>query len=643
MKRSTTFFLICIGLTLALEMQGPPADPWANFFWRWAGDLSSWIPIHIVVSPLEISLIVLALIWSFRGRKVKKSFAYLPGSLDVPILVFLGFVLFGVLNGAARPGGNLTIALWEVRGFLMLIGMYYLTGIFIRGEREVNRLIWTLFIATTVLAVENLLRWMTLLGLHTTDDNSFEHIDSVILVCGLLLGAAICIYGGTRAQRRYSYFLMPLSFFCMMIMGRRAAFPVLGFGVIALVVFLLRLRPRIFWKYVPIMVVLIAAYLAVFWNNTSVLGQPARAIASQFHPDPRDYNSDLYRIIEKGDIQANIFSAPLTGLGFGQQFQMYYPLPDLSFWPFWHYETHNAILWVWMKDGMLGFIAFWWLMGRGMFDGGKAVESQREEWALAQYFRKRLAREHRNSQNTDWHVNTGVFRVALRSHEPDTKRGKRRATSEGSLALNVPVWERSDDKRSVTLQRSGVLALLVVSICMIPAQVVFSYVDLGLTSERDLLLFGLMLGLVARGHALLGTQVAEKGKRSTRKGITISPSAASEESRELARRILLLPVGATRFPALKAPASRPASRPLVSDVPPSPTAQPSSEQTPPSAPAPRATAGPRSRPVLTRPRSPASRPLVSRPLPQRAAASEAATGGADGPPLPWERRGGGAE
>jgi hypothetical protein len=38
------------------------------------------------------------------------------------------------------------------------------------------------------------------------------------------------------------------------------------------------------------------------------------------------------------------------------------PLPDLSWWPFWRYQPHHNILWVWLKVGGPGFAVFWMLM-----------------------------------------------------------------------------------------------------------------------------------------------------------------------------------------------------------------------------------------------------------------------------------------
>ena len=36
---------------------------------------------------------------------------------------------------------------------------------------------------------------------------------------------------------------------------------------------------------------------------------------------------------------------------------------------YWTYITHNAIFWVWMKMGVIGFTAFWFLLGSAAIEG----------------------------------------------------------------------------------------------------------------------------------------------------------------------------------------------------------------------------------------------------------------------------------
>jgi len=69
-------------------------------------------------------------------------------------------------------------------------------------------------------------------------------------------------------------------------------------------------------------------------------------------------------VLETINIDVTIHSDPLMGVGFGRQFIMATALPDLSsWWPFFYYETHNNILWIWLKTGAIGYILFWVMIG----------------------------------------------------------------------------------------------------------------------------------------------------------------------------------------------------------------------------------------------------------------------------------------
>lgn len=554
MKYAYRLFLVVTFLAIMLESGGLLVDPFAVIGSDYHTDLTYVVHIHIIVSVFEILIVLTFILWLFRGARAKRAQPFQRGTLFVPLLVFAGALAFGVLYGLGRGGATLTEALWEVRGFMMMIAAYFLVGMFVQSDREANQIAWVLLVAPTVLAIDNIIRAIAFAGLIDGNDNAYDHIDSMMLGCAMLLCLAIITYGGTRWQKRYAYAVLPILILSVLVMKRRAAFPVLGIGLIVLVIFLLRLRPRLFWKYVPPLALLLAIYLAVFWNNTGTLGQPARALHSQFSPDPRDLASNLYRDIEKADILANIQQGPITGLGYGQPFTFYYQLPDLSWWQFWHFETHNAILWVWMKNGAIGFLAFFWLLGRGVYDGSRAVETQREEWALVAELRKRFSR--RQSEDSDESdPSAGMHHIMYRATGVIERRGGPNKRSKvPSVGLNVPAWERSDDKKSVTAQRSAALALLVVAVCTIPMQVMYSYVDLGLTSERDMLLFGLMLGVIAHGYRLLGVQPAErrrgKERRQTGHGARTTISPVEDETKALVRAL-------TGKPGYEAPPSRP--------------------------------------------------------------------------------------
>jgi hypothetical protein len=538
------FFLVVVGAALFFEADGGTSDPWSIWarlfhdpFSAWHTDLSGWHAnqgsavvggtlwffdwkdIRIVVSPLELLLIIIAIAIVVRTRIAGQPIKLTLGSLRTPLLVFAGCVAFGLVNGLTH-GAQFNIALWEVRGFLMLVSVFFLASVLIREEAHVNQLIWTVLIAATGLALENTLRWLFIVRfLNYADDLAYDHIDAMVLGFTAILCLSLLLIGGTRSQRAYAIFLLPLLIFVIEVMRRRAAFAILLVGLAIFFLLLFRLRPQLTWKILIPVFLLTGMYLAVFWNNTSALGQPARALRSQIDPDPRDAQSNLYRVLEKLDIIGNIQSSPFIGIGFGspyeQRFMLLYASSVGAGWPFFTYTTHNNILWIWMKDGAFGFIAFWWLLGSGVFEGSRALETQREHWELVAALRsllrstRRGRRQMRRSRDL---LRSKAARLAAlayaqgRSAREETRRSARGAQAKRShdLAWNVPTWERSDELRTRTARRSGAVAALIAAICLIPMQVSFSYVDMGLNSGRDLLLFGLALALISHAQTILG-------------------------------------------------------------------------------------------------------------------------------------------
>jgi hypothetical protein len=537
------FFLVVVGAALFLEAAGGTSDPWAVWarlfhdpFSAWHSDLSAWgadqssatvagrvwffdwKDIRIIVSPLELLLLVLVVAIFARARLMGQPIRPRLGALQLPLLVFAGTVLFGVANGLTH-GADFNIALWEVRGFLMMFLVFFLASILIREEEHVNQLIWTVLIAVTGLALENTLRWLFIVrNLTVPDDLAYDHIDAVILGFAVVMCLSLLLIGGTRSQRAYAIFLLPLLIFVIEIMRRRAVFAVLIIGLAMLFLLLFRLRPQLTWKILVPVALFAGMYLVVFWNDTSAIAQPARAIRSQIDPDPRDAQSDLYRVAEKVDIITNIQSSPYVGLGFGapyqQNFMLAYKDSVGAIWPFFPYTTHNNILWVWMKDGAIGFIAFWWLLGSGAFEGSRAIETQREHWELVSALRsllrsnRRGRRQRRRSRELLRSKAARSAALAYAQGRPardGTKRSARGAREKRyqGPAWNVPTWERSDGLRTRTARRSGAVAGLIAAICLIPMQVGYSYVDLGLNSSRDLLLFGLALAVISHAQSML--------------------------------------------------------------------------------------------------------------------------------------------
>jgi hypothetical protein len=109
-----------------------------------------------------------------------------------------------------------------------------------------------------------------------------------------------------------------------------------------------------------------AIYLPLFWNASGILAQPARAIRSISDPDPRDAASNLSRELEKVNIRATLRAFPIQGVGFGMPFLQVVQIPDISFFPFWNFEPHHNLYWIWFKTGVFGYILFWTIIGTAL-------------------------------------------------------------------------------------------------------------------------------------------------------------------------------------------------------------------------------------------------------------------------------------
>jgi O-antigen ligase len=89
-----------------------------------------------------------------------------------------------------------------------------------------------------------------------------------------------------------------------------------------------------------------------------------------------DYRSNHYRVLENRNIDFTIHQHPLAGVGFGQKFHIVAPMPDISWFEWWEYITHNSIMWIWMKTGISGFFSVLFLFGLAVVTGVRALGGQ---------------------------------------------------------------------------------------------------------------------------------------------------------------------------------------------------------------------------------------------------------------------------
>ncbi len=456
------FFTLVV--TIILANSASTSDPWANFMWYVGADIKSWLPqTGIPLNPFEIILLIVLMVWALRGRRDRR-FHFERGLLFWPVVAFGPMLFVSLLWGAAQSGDNFTVGLWEIRALVFGVLAYFLVGILFTHRRDLDTLTWVILIATLLLGIEDIIRYEFFLPGHSVGDLDYDHPDATLLACAIILSIAMLLLGSTRRQRLFVLCSLPVDVVAIMVTHRRAGFAALAIGLVFLALILLRVNRALFFKVVPVTALLLSIYVAAEWNcnSPSSLCQPARAISSQFNPDPRDAASDDYRATERYDLIVNIQTHPFTGLGFGQPYIFYQPLPNESFWPFWHYTPHDEILWVWAKMGILGFFAFWWLIASALYRSGRLTQ-------------------------------------ALHAARDDKAR-----------------------------------ALLAAAACLIVMQVSISYVDLGLTDDRSMLMLWVMFGVIGHLPGILRRSTnTDIPVRSTRAGSGRATSTLANESPEV--------------------------------------------------------------------------------------------------------------
>jgi O-antigen ligase len=356
--------------------------PW----WPFNKNLSSWESIFyvgdgIVISPLELVLfsgIAVTALRNFSGGR--RLFEW--GPLGRPLLIFSGLVLLGLVRGLGS-GGDLRIAMWEMRPLFYIVMMYLLVNTICRTPRELRILMWCVAAAIfvqTLLTVEYLVDRD--LGAISDLESLNEHGSTLGQNLLLLLALASLSFRGVGAWQRIllSVACVP-TMYVYVISQRRAGVVTLGVALVLLAIVLFWRQRKTFWKVVPIAALVATGYVGAFWNAQGQIAFPAQAVKTVIAPgelSAEDEQSDLYRIAENINLYWTIQASPYRGLGFGQAFYRPFPLPDISSFTFNAYMPHNSFLWIWIKTGFLGFATIVYVLGRAVMIGANETRRMRD-------------------------------------------------------------------------------------------------------------------------------------------------------------------------------------------------------------------------------------------------------------------------
>ncbi len=340
----------------------------------------------VVVNPAELIIATVALTWVAKAA-AEGNLAVPRSHLAAGVGLLVLVVVAGELHGLAT-GGNLTASLWELRPWAYLACLYLLAAQLNVARPHVRALLWTVLIASGLKGLEGTLRYFltTLRSANPPSANILAHEEAVFLGLYTLLTAALWLFGIKGRLRLVATAMLPLVIFANLVNNRRTSYVILGAGVAILLAVTWARSPQRRWMTGGIAVAILAAtalYLPIFWSRTGVLAEPASAVRSAFDPSTRDAASDLYRVVENMDLGIDIHASTPFGFGFGKPIPTPFSLPNLSsIDSFIAYEPHNTILYIWLRLGFPGAIAFWWMIGAAVIAASRLARRADAEVAL---------------------------------------------------------------------------------------------------------------------------------------------------------------------------------------------------------------------------------------------------------------------
>ena len=328
-------------------------------------DISTWT--HVKGLPYSVSELFMAFVllaWLLKDVAARR-LRFDRGSLMLPLGLYMVMILVGEVNGLLT-GGDYTLSLWEVRVQAAIFVLYVLTCNLVKTRRQVDTLVWIILLGAGVKGVQGVFRYVvTLHGSLGGSRQLFEHSQSYFFNAAITLAFVLFLYAGSRRMKLVALSLLPIMVAADLANQRRAAVLALGVGLVAMCLVTLVAHPA--RRRVVVIVLLAVAvlwplYYATFQNTPGLVGEPARAVASNSAPTASDASSNLYRDYEDKDILYTMRTSPIIGYGFGKPFLTPYGLIDVGY-VFARIAPHNSILWVWMRLGSIGYLLFWLLIG----------------------------------------------------------------------------------------------------------------------------------------------------------------------------------------------------------------------------------------------------------------------------------------
>lgn len=361
------YFSVCL-LELAHSNKSDAYMEMIPFFWNINTIVQTYWHIDFKAIPVNYfeAFLVASSACSLVRAMANRTLSLKSGALFGPIALYMTFVFWGWVNGQAT-GGDFKVSLTEVRSQFYFLVAYLLAVNLMKERKQVKALLVVMVLCIGIKgALYTYRRFVTMGALPLPDQGVGSHEEAFFFDAFIMLLLTLSVFGVHRRLRWVMWALLPVVITGNLATNRRA-----GTGALVMALALLFLaadqampqRRKLIRMAGAMLAMTLLLYYQAFKTSDSLAGQPARAIASLFEPNPRDASSNAYRDAENQDLIATIRSAPLLGYGYGKPMLHAVEIADISsLYEWWDIMTHNQILWVWMRVGTPGFFAFWMMV-----------------------------------------------------------------------------------------------------------------------------------------------------------------------------------------------------------------------------------------------------------------------------------------
>jgi hypothetical protein len=315
----------------------------------------------MILFPVEIFLILVLVIWVLK--------AGLEGSFGVPkspilrcLKIYWVLLIVAAGIGLSR-GAKMKFDLWELRSWIYLTVAYVLAAALLRTMRAFDLVLWTIVLGTGFKALQGTYIFFGFARrMDPRPEAILGHEEAFFFGVFIVVTCALWLYEMRGPLRRVATCLLPFVVIADLSNARRTAWLIMAWSIVTLLAISFRTLPhrrRFVTRAAVILAIAGALYLPAYWNHSGTLAQPARAVRSQFQPSTRDQASDLYRQQEDLNLLLGIKGSGVRGTGFGIPIS-YSGIANISdIDPMIAFIPHNGILWIWLRTGLQGEIAFW--------------------------------------------------------------------------------------------------------------------------------------------------------------------------------------------------------------------------------------------------------------------------------------------